>query len=255
MILSVNEKIEVLEFSNCGLNNKSSSSIKRIINNHAKRRDENFWLNDHLGKTSKIISKGIVKLVLSKNLFSDQFVTELLPILRYDQYLITLDLSDNSIKSNGIFNLIDWVESARNVLNLNLKGNPGYTDVIHKRLIKGLRRNIKRVKVDKNKLKKMIKKKLITKELLAQCDNNDIEEYKTQTLQKKMHKKKIKKKELKNGNLKKVETEEIKPAPAKTTPICEKLAKTKADIVIPEDYKSISCTYDKQPRPGYIFNK
>ena len=179
MILSVNEKIEVLEFSNCGLNNKSSSSIKRIINNHAKRRDENFWLNDHLGKTSKIISKGLVKLVLSKNLFSDQFVMELLPILKYDQYLISFDLSDNSIKSNGIFNLIDWAESARNVLNLNLKGNPGYTDAIHKRLIKGLRRNIKRVKADKNKGKKKIKNKNIKKKILEQWDNNEIEENKT----------------------------------------------------------------------------
>jgi len=251
-VLSLNQTLETLDFSDCGLTNRLTSSIRKIISGHAKRRDENIWLRDEQDRTSETSVKGLLQLVLAKNSFNDQFVSDVLPVLNYDQYLRAIDLSGNCIKVNGIINLIGWLCTARNVVNLDLRENPGYTDAIHKRLMRELVRNIKRSKKNKVELRKMIRKEFITKELLASCEGNEIEEHKQSSSQKKLHKKKIKKREHRNVPLRKTVTEEVKIVKEVEKPIHEEV-KAQNKIALAEDYKSISCTDDIVPRTGILY--
>jgi hypothetical protein len=237
-VLSLSQTLETLEFSDCGLTNRLTSSIKKIISGHAKRRDENLWLRDEQDRASETNIKGLLKLVLAKNSLTDQFVSDVLPVLNYDQYLRALDLSDNCIKVNGIINLLGWLHTARNVVNLDLRENPGYTDAIHKQLMRELIRNIKRTKKDKVELRKMIRKGFISKELLANCEGNGIEEHKQSSSQKKFHKRKAKKR---NIPLRKTVTEEVKIV---KEPVVHEEAKAQVKMGLAEDYKSISCTDD-----------
>eukprot|EP00826_Nyctotherus_ovalis_P059233 TRINITY_DN8218_c0_g1_i1.p1 TRINITY_DN8218_c0_g1~~TRINITY_DN8218_c0_g1_i1.p1 ORF type:complete len:396 (+),score=107.71 TRINITY_DN8218_c0_g1_i1:407-1594(+) len=251
-VISLNQTIESLEFSDCGLTNRLSSSIKKIINGHAKRRDENLWLGDREEKIPEAEVRGLLCLALPQNSFSDQFVSDLLPILNYDQYLRALDLSGNCVKVNGVIDLMGWIHSARNVLNLDLRGNPGYSEAVHKQLMRELVRNIRRSKRDKAELRKMVRKGFVSKELVAICECAEVEDHKQSSSQKKLHKKKTKKREHRNGHLRKTATEEIKimkETPAEK-PTHTTQTKKGIKIALAEDYKSISCTDDIVPRAG-----
>ena len=87
--LSVQQTIETLEMSNCGLTNNSSGMIKKIINGHATRRNESVWICGLRGETPQddLHKAGLRELVLANNKLSDQFVYDILPILSFDQYL------------------------------------------------------------------------------------------------------------------------------------------------------------------------
>lgn len=251
-VISLSLTIESLEFSDCGLTNRVSSSIKKIINGHAKRRDESLWLCDQEEKTAEADLKGLLSLTLAQNNFSDQLVSDLLPVLNYDQYLRAVDLSCNSVRANGVVNLVGWIRSARNVLNLDLRGNPGYSQPVHKQLMRELIRNIRRSKRDKAELRKMVRKGFVSKELVAICEGAEVDDYKQSSSQKKLHKKKTKKREHRNGHLRKTATEEIKimkEAPGEK-PTHTTQTKNGIKIALAEDYKSISCTDDIVPRTG-----
>ena len=177
-----------------------SSCIKKVINGHAARRIEIGWVSGLRGEVPhmKGTKQGLGQLILSRNHFSDQFARDLLPVLGYDQFLRSVDLSANEIKEDGIQDLLGWLETSRNVINLDLRENPGYNASTHKRVIQTLARNIKKLKGDRASLKRMLRKKWISEELLSCYTNGDECEPSPETVPKKTPKKKSKKKDLKN---------------------------------------------------------
>jgi hypothetical protein len=63
--------------------------------------------------------------------------------------------------------VVAWlVNSSRGVVNLDLRGNPGYNESYHKEIICGLLRNIKELKSDPRAFKSAIQRGWISKELM-----------------------------------------------------------------------------------------
>ena len=82
------KNIEILEISNTELTSSNLYSIKSIINHHVIRRNESIWITDFQGKTNvkKNQNYGIMQLILYNDNIIDQFIVDILPILRLDQY-------------------------------------------------------------------------------------------------------------------------------------------------------------------------
>ncbi len=76
-------------------------------------------------------------------------------------------MSDNGLKGAGVESILDWMDSCSNIVGLDLSGNPGYTDLHHKRLLQSLIKNIKKLRGDRHTMKRMLRKKWIAPELLA----------------------------------------------------------------------------------------
>ena len=87
--LCVNDSVETLELCNDFLNEDASSGIKGLINTHAKRRSELFWISELRGSKRRhnMTVKGLLHLNLSDNELDDKFITNIIPALQFDQFL------------------------------------------------------------------------------------------------------------------------------------------------------------------------
>lgn len=254
--LAAQRTIETVEISNCGLTNNFSASIKKIINGHAERRDEIVWVAGLRGEApkGKNDKQGLGELILSGNNFSDQFVFDLLPMLNYDQYLRSVDLSKNDIKISGIKDLIGWLEHSRNVMNLDLRENPGYSAIFHKQVIHALARNIKRLKSERILLKRILRKKWISEELLSYYEEENIQNEQIEenekapetTVKKSPHKKRVKriKNPIKNNEEAKILATERIEKPEFPEKKVENKEKTSNSRIFNEDCKGISYSED-----------
>lgn len=86
--LCIQETIEVLEVSGCGLTDDCSIPIKEIIISHAQRRNEQGWARGLREECSSEENKtGLLHLNLSMNKLTDKFAVGLIRALNFDQYI------------------------------------------------------------------------------------------------------------------------------------------------------------------------
>ena len=192
------------------------------------------WINGFRGHMLKLNNQGLIRLCLSKNKLTSGFVFNILPILNYDQYLKELDVSHNNIEQKGVSYLLDWIESSKHVINLEVKGNPGYNLIVRKKIRNILMRNIKNITKEKKSIKK--------NKMFMTCTGR----FKKELSKKKLHKKKIrniKKKISKNPNTPKVLVIDPKIKTIKSTKLIPENTITEAPLqhkhLLNEDYKSI----------------
>ena len=137
--------IQTLDLQKNNFDDKYGNMIGRIISRQTDRRDQLIWLsairNEFPNKEE--ISKGLISMNLSNNNLSSYSADCITTALALDQYVRSINLSNNQFDSNACKKFIYMLRKNMSLLNIDLKGNPGYNDNIQKRIIIKMSKNIK----------------------------------------------------------------------------------------------------------------
>jgi len=138
-------KIEVLDFSNNFLDDKTGYMISRLISRQSERRDETIWKYGLRGERpqNSEFKKGLILINLSDNFISDNSADSISIALQNDNYLRSIILCRNQILLEGCKKLVRSMRRNMSLLNLDLRDNYGYNENIHKRILVKISRNIK----------------------------------------------------------------------------------------------------------------
>ena len=63
-------------------------------------------------------------------------------------YIKSIDLRNNIIKEKGIKELLGVAKSNKTILNLDCRGNPGFTSLYHRKMAIKLLNNIRKAQTD-----------------------------------------------------------------------------------------------------------
>jgi len=139
------QKIEILDFSNNFLDDKTGYMISRLINRQSERRDETVWKFGLRGErpAGSEFKKGLASINLSDNFLSDNSAECLSIALQTDTYLRSLSLCRNQFFLEGCKKLVRAMRRNSTLLNLDIRENYGYNENIHKRILLKISRNVK----------------------------------------------------------------------------------------------------------------
>ena len=142
--LLVHEKIKYLDLSNNNFNDKYGNMISRIIIRQAQRRDQIIWsygLRNEFPANNDY-TKGLISINLHGNKLGEKSTDKICYALCNDQYLRSVDLSDNCIDNNSCKKYIYMMRKNNTLLTIDLRNNPGYDENIHSRLVMKMSKNI-----------------------------------------------------------------------------------------------------------------
>jgi len=137
------KSIEILDFSNCWLNDNYGSIIRKIISSQSERRNEYVWSLSLRNEKPKGIEyrKGLHTLILANNKLTEKLVIEIAQTLKHDSYMLSLNLSNNNINSTGISELIEMLYDNKGLISIDVTNNPGYEKKILPMILSGLSKN------------------------------------------------------------------------------------------------------------------
>ena len=143
--LLTHENITLLDLAYNNLNDKYSDMIARIIARQTQRRDQVVWAFGLRNEkpTSNDYTNGLVSISLKGNVLSDVSAEVISNSLGYDQYIRSIDVSDNKISKDGCKKFIRMMRKNNTLLTVDLKENPGYDEEIHGRIVMKMSKNIK----------------------------------------------------------------------------------------------------------------
>lgn len=138
-------KIEILDFSNNFLDDKTGYMVSRLISRQNERRDETVWkygLRNEKPYNSDY-KRGLVLINFSDNFLSENSADVISTAMQNDTYLRSLNLSRNQILLEGCKKLIRAMRKNFTLISLDLRQNYGYNENVHKRILVKISRNIK----------------------------------------------------------------------------------------------------------------
>ena len=136
--------ISYLDLSNNNFNDKYGTIISKLIIKHSQRRDQIIWsygLRNE--KITSNINMGLISLNLSGNKLGNKSADIISKALGVDQYIRAVYLNDNEIENNSCKKFIYMMRKNLCILTLDLRGNPGYDEFIHSRLVMKMSKNMR----------------------------------------------------------------------------------------------------------------
>ena len=139
------EKIEYLNLSNNNFVDKYGNIIGRIISRQTYRRDQAIWL---LGlrderPSSNNYTLGLISINLNGNKLSSLSAEYITTSLSLDQYIRSITLANNCFDTKSCKKFIYMLRRNLTLVNIDLRGNPGYDENINYRLVLKMSKNIK----------------------------------------------------------------------------------------------------------------
>ena len=138
------EKIEYLNLSNNNFGDNYGNIIARIISRQTYRRDLTIWLcgirNEKPHNNYKL---GLISLNLNGNNLSKYAAEAITKSLASDQYIRSITLKNNKFKRNECTIFIYMMRRNLTLLNVDLRGNPGYDENIKYRIVLKMAKNIR----------------------------------------------------------------------------------------------------------------
>ena len=136
--------LSYLDLSHNNLNDKYGNIISKLIKNQAQRRDQIFWSYGLRNEKPPLNEKlGLISLNLSGNKLGNESADIITKALSTDQYLRAIYLNDNKIENNSCKKFIYMMRKNLALLTIDLRGNPGYKDYIHSRLVMKMAKNMR----------------------------------------------------------------------------------------------------------------
>ena len=136
--------LSYLDLSNNNLNDKYGIIISRLITKHSQRRDQIIWSYGLRNEKPPMNQKmGIISLNLSGNKLGNESADVIAKVLGTDQYLRAVYLNENKIGNNSCKKFIYMMRKNLSLLTIDLRGNPGYDDYIHSRLVMKMAKNMR----------------------------------------------------------------------------------------------------------------
>ena len=157
------EKIEYLNLSNNNFGDSYGNIIARIISRQTYRRDLTIWLCGIRNEKPKNEYKlGLISINLNGNNLSKYSAECITKSLASDQYIRSITLKNNKFQRNECKKFIYMMRKNRTLLNVDLRGNPGYDENIKYRIVLKMSKNIRH-------LYNQYKKNIYTEEEYKHC--------------------------------------------------------------------------------------
>ena len=142
--LFIHPSISYLDLSNNNLNDKYGFIISKLITKHAQRRDQIIWSYGLRNEKPPLNSKmGLISLNLSGNKLGNESAEAIVKVLNTEQYLRAIYLNENKIGNNSCKKFIYMMRKNLSLLTVDLRGNPGYDEFIHSRLVMKMAKNMR----------------------------------------------------------------------------------------------------------------
>ena len=137
--------LEYLDLSNNNMEDKYGKMINRLIGRHSQLRDQIVWSYGLRGEAplSKDYKKGLISINLNGNNLSSDAAEYISSALYSDQYIRAVYLSNNQMNKSSCKKFIYMMRKNLYLLTIDLRGNPGYDESIHTRLVMKMSKNIR----------------------------------------------------------------------------------------------------------------
>jgi len=137
--------LSFLDLSNNNFNDKYGKIINRLIARHMQRRDQIIWsygLRNEMPLTNDY-KKGLISINLNGNNLSSDAAEYISSALYSDQYIRAVYLNNNKMDKSSCKKFIYMMRKNLYILTIDLRGNPGYDNSIHPRLVMKMSKNIR----------------------------------------------------------------------------------------------------------------
>ena len=134
-----------LDLSNNNFGDKYGKMISRIIIRQFQRRDQIVWsfgLRNEIPLTNDY-KKGLIYINLNGNNLSKDSADSISNALNSDQYIRAIYLNNNKFDNYSCKKFIYMMRNNLSILTIDLRGNPGYNNYIHSRLVMKMSKNIR----------------------------------------------------------------------------------------------------------------
>ena len=134
-----------LDLSNNNFGDKYGKMISRIIIRQFQRRDQIVWsfgLRNEIPLTNDY-KKGLIYINLNGNNLSKDSADSISNALNSDQYIRAIHLNNNKFDNYSCKKFIYMMRNNLSILTIDLRGNPGYNNYIHSRLVMKMSKNIR----------------------------------------------------------------------------------------------------------------
>ena len=139
------KQISYLDLSNNNFGDKYGKMISRMIVTQAQRRDQVVWF---YGLRNEIplnndYKKGLILINLNGNNLGKDSAECISSALYADQYIRAIYLNNNDFDNDSCKKFIYMMRQNLTLLTIDLRGNPGYDNSIHSRLVMKMSKNIR----------------------------------------------------------------------------------------------------------------
>ena len=137
--------LSFLDLSNNNFDDKYGKIINRLIVRHMQRRDQIIWsygLRNEMPLTNDY-KKGLISINLNGNNLSSDAAEYISSALYSDQYIRAVYLNNNKMDKSSCKKFIYMMRKNLYILTIDLRGNPGYDNSIHPRLVMKMSKNIR----------------------------------------------------------------------------------------------------------------
>ena len=137
--------LSFLDLSNNNFDDKYGKIINRLIARHMQRRDQILWsygLRNEMPLTNDY-KKGLISINLNNNNLSSDAAEYISSALYSDQYIRAVYLNNNKMDKPSCKKFIYMMRKNLYILTIDLRGNPGYDNSIHPRLVMKMSKNIR----------------------------------------------------------------------------------------------------------------
>ena len=143
--LLTHESLEYLDLGYNNFNDKFGNMISRVIARQTQRRDQIVWAYGLRNEkpSNNEYTLGLISLSLQGNNLSELSADCISNSLGYDQYIRSIDLSNNNFEKNDCKKFIRMMRKNNSLLTLDMQNNPGYNEEIHARVVMKMSKNIK----------------------------------------------------------------------------------------------------------------
>ena len=142
--LYIHPCLSFLDLSNNNLTDKYGLIISKLITKHAQRRDQIIWSYGVRNEKPPLNAKmGLISLNLSGNKLGNESADYITKVLGTDQYMRAVYLNNNKIGNESCKKFIYMMRKNLSLLTIDLRGNIGYDDYIHSRLVMKMAKNMR----------------------------------------------------------------------------------------------------------------
>jgi len=137
--------LSFLDLSNNNFDDKYGKIINRLIARHMQRRDQIIWsygLRNEMPLTNDY-KKGLISINLNGNNLNSDAAEYISSALYSDQYIRAVYLNNNKMDKPSCKKFIYMMRKNLYILTIDLRGNPGYDNSIHPRLVMKMSKNIR----------------------------------------------------------------------------------------------------------------
>ncbi len=143
--LLIHPSILYIDLSYNNLKDKYGKILGRLITRQSQRRDQVIWAYGLRNEKppNNDYTRGLISIGLKGNLFNEITSFNMSNSLLTDQYIRSIDLSENNLNKESCKMFIKIMRKNNVLLNLDLQNNPGYDEEIHARIVMKMSKNIK----------------------------------------------------------------------------------------------------------------